>query len=64
VAGEDGKLLTTGEVAKRLGVSGAAVLKWMAQGLITPEFTSPGGHHRWILEDVREQLRAARKRDE
>jgi excisionase family DNA binding protein len=58
------KPLTSGELAKELGVSHSAVLKWAKDGLITPEFTTPGGHHRWDAEAVRQQLRAQRKRDE
>jgi DNA-binding transcriptional MerR regulator len=50
------KLLTTGELAKALGVSGGAILVWEGQGLIRPFFKTPGGHRRWILEDVRRQL--------
>jgi hypothetical protein len=58
--------LTTGELARELGVSRGAVLKWATADppLITPEFTTPGGHHRWDLETVRAQLRAQRRRGE
>ncbi|WP_433276720.1 MerR family DNA-binding transcriptional regulator [Pseudonocardia xinjiangensis] len=61
-AGE--KLLTTGKLAEALSVSATAVLNWQRSGLITPAWTTPGGHARWRLEDVENQLRAARKRDE
>ncbi|MFD1533757.1 MerR family transcriptional regulator [Pseudonocardia aurantiaca] len=57
-------LLTTGQLAKELGVSRGAILTWTNDGLITPEFTTPGGHHRWDAEKVRQQLRAQRQRDE
>jgi DNA-binding transcriptional MerR regulator len=50
------KLLTTGELAKALGVSGGAILVWEEKGYIRPYFKTPGGHRRWILEDVRKQL--------
>jgi excisionase family DNA binding protein len=53
--------LTTGELARELGVSRGAVLKWVRAGLITPEFTTPGGHHRWDVDKVREQLRKLRE---
>jgi hypothetical protein len=60
------RLLTTGELARELGVSRGAVLKWATADppLITPEFTTPGGHHRWNLERVRAQLREQRRRPE
>ncbi len=56
--------MTTGELARELGVSHSAILKWTREGLITPELTTPGGHHRWDAEKVRQQLRDARERDE
>jgi hypothetical protein len=40
------------------------ILVWIANGVITPEYTTPGGHHRWVLETVRRELRNARQRDE
>jgi excisionase family DNA binding protein len=55
------RTLTTGELARELGVSRGAVLKWVKQGIITPEFTTPGGHHRWDVDKVREQLRKLRE---
>ncbi len=50
------KLLTSGELAKELGVSRGALLVWEEKGYITPYFKTPGGHRRWVLEDVRRQL--------
>lgn len=58
------KLLSTGELARELGVSRGAVLKWAVDGLITPEFTTPGGHHRWDAEKVRAQIKEQRQRDD
>jgi excisionase family DNA binding protein len=57
------RLLSTGELARELGVSRGAVLKWANDGLIVPAFTTPGGHLRWDLEDVRRQVRELRQRD-
>jgi excisionase family DNA binding protein len=56
------RLLTTGEVARELGVSRAAVLSWVRDGKLTPTLTTPGGHHRFDLDDVRRQLREQRQR--
>lgn len=58
------RLLTTGELAQELSVSRSAILKWEQDGLITPEWTTPGGHHRWDAEKVRQELREQRQRDE
>lgn len=55
------RLLTTGELAEELGVSRGAVLKWTVDGLLKPTFTTMGGHHRWDLDDVREQIRKQRE---
>jgi DNA-binding transcriptional MerR regulator len=57
------RLLSTGELARELGVARGTILVWVANEAITPEYTTPGGHHRWVLEDVRRQLREARERD-
>lgn len=56
--------LTSGQLARELGVSHRAVLKWAEQGVITPEWTTPGGHHRWDLDKVRKELRQQRRRDD
>ena len=52
----DRKLLTSGELAKALGVTRGALLVWEEKGYIRPYFKTPGGHRRWVLEDVRRQL--------
>jgi DNA-binding transcriptional MerR regulator len=57
-------LLTTSELAKALGLSLRSVQRYIAAGNITPELTTPGGHHRWDLDNVREQLREQRRRSE
>jgi excisionase family DNA binding protein len=54
---EDDPLLTTAELARRLGVSARAVNQWMQNGDITPELITPGRHARWREGRVREQLR-------
>jgi DNA-binding transcriptional MerR regulator len=56
--------VTTGKLAEQLGVSASAILKWHRAGLITPELTTPGGHLRWDVESVRQQLKAQRRRDD
>lgn len=50
------ELVTTGALAKALGVSRAAVNRWVGTGLLVPDVTTPGGHHRWNVDRVREQL--------
>jgi hypothetical protein len=40
------------------------VNKWALEGKITPEVTTPGGHRRWVLDDVKRQLREMQQRNE
>jgi excisionase family DNA binding protein len=54
-------LLTSGEVAKRLGVAVATISSWVRQGRLTPAVTTMGGRYRFHWSEVQEQLRAARE---
>ena len=49
--------MTTAELARQLGLSLRSVQRYIAAGHITPELTTPGGHHRWDVAEVRAQLR-------
>jgi len=51
------KPIPTGELAEALGVSRTAILEWQRTGKIKPAFLTPGKHARWLLSDVKEQLR-------
>jgi predicted site-specific integrase-resolvase len=47
----------------RMGrLSRKTIYRYVRDGKITPEYTLPGGEHRFRLESVVEQLRALRKR--
>jgi DNA-binding transcriptional MerR regulator len=50
------------ELARVLGLSPRSIQRYVTAGLIEPEFVTPGGHYRWDVEKVREQLRALRER--
>jgi excisionase family DNA binding protein len=50
--------VTTGYAAKALGVGLTTLQRWAHAGLVTPAFTTPGGHFRWDLDDLRAQLQA------
>jgi excisionase family DNA binding protein len=56
------ELLTTAELAAELRLSRKTIYRYIRDGKITPEYTLPGGEHRFRLESVIEQLRALRKR--
>jgi DNA-binding transcriptional MerR regulator len=57
-------LVTTRELARQIGLSERTIQRYRAEGLITPEIESKGGHARWDVESVKQQLRAMRKRDD
>lgn len=54
---DDGPLLFTAELARRLRVAAGTVQRWRRDGLITPALVTPGGQARWVEADVRDQLR-------
>jgi excisionase family DNA binding protein len=58
---EDESLLTSGEVARRLGVTPRAVGRWVARGMLRPAVTTPGGRYRFRWSEVEQQLREQRK---
>ena len=51
------RFITTGVAAQELGVSTATLTRWAAAGLITPAERTAGGHYRWDLPVLREQVR-------
>ncbi|GAA1858236.1 hypothetical protein GCM10009836_43040 [Pseudonocardia ailaonensis] len=57
-----GRLLTSGELAKELGVSFRTIQRWFADGVITPKYRTAGRHGRYDADEVQEQLREHEKR--
>jgi DNA-binding transcriptional MerR regulator len=51
------KLVPTGVAARELSVSVQTLQRWVRDGLVTPTTTTAGGHHRWDVADLREQVR-------
>src|ERR1700733_3368101 len=51
------RFITTGVAAHELGVSTATLTRWAAAGVITPAERTAGGHYRWDLPVLREQVR-------
>jgi excisionase family DNA binding protein len=45
-------LLSSNDLAHRLGVSRATVLRAVARGLLKPALVTPGGHRRFLPQDV------------
>ncbi|MCA1226157.1 MULTISPECIES: MerR family DNA-binding transcriptional regulator [Saccharopolyspora] len=54
------RLVTTGELARELGISPRTVARYVSSGLLTPTETTLGGHYRWDVVEVREQIRKLR----
>jgi excisionase family DNA binding protein len=59
-----GRLLTSGELAKELGLSLRTIQRYIADGVIEPEFRTRGGHTRWNLDNVVAQLNRARAEED
>lgn len=51
------RYVTTGVAAREIGVSAATLTRWVAAGKVTPAETTAGGHYRWLMADLRAQLR-------
>jgi DNA-binding transcriptional MerR regulator len=49
--------VTTGQAARQLGVDIRSLQRWVKAGLIEPDHVTPGGHMRWNVERLREELR-------
>jgi len=45
-------LLSSNDLAHRLGISRATVLRAVARGLLKPALVTPGGHRRFLPDDV------------
>jgi DNA-binding transcriptional MerR regulator len=56
-------LVHTSEAAKALGISARSIARWAAEGRITPDLVTRGGHMRWDIENLRQQLRRLSQRD-
>jgi len=52
-----GRLITTGAAARELGISTATLTRWAAAGFVAPAERTAGGHYRWDLPVLREQVR-------
>ncbi|MGI8310559.1 helix-turn-helix domain-containing protein [Saccharopolyspora hattusasensis] len=51
------RLLSSGELAKELGISRRSISRYADEGLISIALVTPGGKYRFDLETVREELR-------
>ena len=58
------RLVTTSELARALSLSKRTIQRYRSLGVLVPELESPGGHARWDVEKVKQQLRELRQRDD
>jgi predicted site-specific integrase-resolvase len=50
-------LVSTAAAARELGVSTSTLTRWAHAGHVKPAQKTIGGHLRWNLEDLREEVR-------
>jgi excisionase family DNA binding protein len=53
------RLVTTGEAARAVGVSPRSLARWAQEGVVMPAWRTPGGHLRWDIDQLRQQLSTA-----
>ncbi|GAB2665267.1 hypothetical protein GCM10027271_25340 [Saccharopolyspora gloriosae] len=54
------RLVPTGDLARELGISTRTVARYVREGLLVPTEVTLGGHYRWDIDDVRQQIRKRR----
>ena len=50
------RLVTTGEAARAIGVAPTTLQRWVNAGRLTPTERTLGGHLRWDLDQLRQQI--------
>ena len=50
------RLVGTGDAARALGIDRTTLGRWAAAGIVRPASRTAGGHLRWSLPTLREQL--------
>lgn len=56
------RLLSSGELAKELGISRRSISRYADEGLISIALVTPGGKYRFDPDIVREELREIAKK--
>lgn len=58
------RLLTTAAAAAALDVHAGTLTRWAREGIVTPENRTAGGHARWDLDKLREQIAEHQRRQD
>lgn len=57
------RLVPTADAAKAIGVGRSTLARWASEGVVKPTLVTPGGHARWDVTDLKQQLDQLRRRD-
>jgi len=57
------RLVSTGDLARALGLSVRTIQRYRNEGLITPEVITKGKHARWDVDRVKAELRELAEQD-
>ncbi|HEX7661246.1 MAG TPA: MerR family DNA-binding transcriptional regulator [Pseudonocardiaceae bacterium] len=57
-------LVSTGVAAKQLGIAASTLVRWWQRGLVEPAWVTAGGHARWNVDALKQQVRDLRDHDD
>jgi DNA-binding transcriptional MerR regulator len=49
-------LVPTDDAARAIGVNKRTLQRWVQEGTLVPDLTTPGGHARWDVDRLRREL--------
>ena len=62
VPADSPRLVTTGQAARAVGIDPSTLARWARDGKVSPDLVTAGGHMRWDVDRLRDQLRKLRQR--
>ncbi|MFC7342069.1 MerR family DNA-binding transcriptional regulator [Saccharopolyspora griseoalba] len=62
MAEDEAPLISSSELAKKLGLARRTISHYAKNGLITPAVITPGGQYRWRYDDVVTEMRELAER--
>lgn len=58
------RLVSTEQAADAIGVDRTTLFRWVGKGKVLPAYTTPGGHMRWDIDDLKRQIGFTAPREE